>query len=42
MLDAGIGDGGSNRVDATPEQMYSLLEAYFEAVGTPQLFQGGY
>jgi hypothetical protein len=35
MLDVGIGDGGSNRVDATPEQMYSLLETYFEAVCKP-------
>ena len=35
MLDAEITPTGAAELGASPEEMYSLLDSYFEAVSTP-------
>jgi hypothetical protein len=35
MLDADIRPTGAAELEPSPEEMYSLLDSYFEAVNTP-------
>jgi len=36
MLEVDVSEVESDRLNATPEKMYSLLESYFEAVSMSQ------